>query len=157
MIPSARNARRAFSLVELVIVVVIIGIIGAIAIPRLSRGADGAKDNALRGNLSVLRSAIEFYAAEHEGVYPTAAAINTQLTQYSDIQGNTNAAKTTVFIFGPYMKDIPALTIGAKKGNNVIAAADGPTIGWIYDEVAGTITANTTTEADATGKLYNTY
>ena len=61
MIPSARNARRAFSLVELVIVVVIIGIIGAIAIPRLSRGAEGAKDSSLRGNLSVLRSAIEFY------------------------------------------------------------------------------------------------
>ena len=66
-----RKRTRAFSLIELVIVVVIIGIIGAMAIPRMSRGSKGASENALRGDLAVLRNSIELYAAEHDGDYPT--------------------------------------------------------------------------------------
>src|SRR5919112_1210242 len=66
--------RRGFSLIELVIVVVIIGIIAAIAIPRMSRGTAGAADSALSGNLNVLRNAIELYATEHGGKFPSGDA-----------------------------------------------------------------------------------
>src|SRR5439155_23160570 len=131
---SNRTTRRSgFSLIELVIVVVIIAIIGAIAIPRLSRGAAGAADSALIGNLRVLRSAVDLYASEHGGTFPGAATIATQLTQYSDDQGNTSASKTGVFIYGPYLRTIPALPVGAKKGQSGLAAATGATVGWIYD------------------------
>src|SRR5262245_10025084 len=77
---------RAFSLIELVIVVVIIAIIGAIAIPRMSRGAAGAADAALIGNLRLLRSAIDLYASEHGGSFPsaTSATFVSQLTGYTD-------------------------------------------------------------------------
>ena len=51
--------KRAFSLVELIVVVVIIGILAAIAIPSFSRGAAGAGDSSVRGNLAVLRNAVE--------------------------------------------------------------------------------------------------
>ena len=66
---STKTRTRAFSLVEMIIVVVIIGILAAIAIPRLSRGASGASDSGVRGNLSVLRNGIELYFYEH-GEYP---------------------------------------------------------------------------------------
>ena len=69
----AANRKSAFSLVELVIVIVIIGIIAAIAVPRISRGAKGATDSALKGDLTALRSAIDLYAAEHGGSFPTVA------------------------------------------------------------------------------------
>ncbi len=149
--------RRGFSLIELVIVVVIIGIIGAIAIPRMSRGAKGAADSALAGNLAVLRNAIDLYTTEHGGVTPAAGTIVTQLTQYTSEAGVVSATKDTTHIFGPYLRSVPALPVGAKKGSTGIAAADGAGVGWIYNATTGAITANTTTETDERGVLYNTY
>ncbi|MFC1635704.1 prepilin-type N-terminal cleavage/methylation domain-containing protein [Planctomycetota bacterium] len=149
---------RAFSLLELVIAVAIIAIIAAIGIPRLSRGTRGAADSALSGSLALLRNAIDIYAAEHLNTYPTEADITDQLTQYTDNQGATNATKTTTYIYGPYMRNIPPLPVGAKKGNTVIAAADANDVGWIYDDADGSIQANTTAgEKDDTDKLYSDY
>lgn len=158
MISLPRNRRRgAFSLIELVIVVVIIGIIAAIAIPRLSRGSAGAADSALTANLAVLRKAIELYQAEH-GAFPTAAEITDQLTLFTNDAGATSATKTSTFIYGPYIRAIPALPVGAKKGMNGIAAATGATVGWIYNESTGVISANCPdAEVDARGVKYNAY
>ncbi len=149
--------RRAFSLIELVIVVVIIGIIAAIAIPRMSRGTAGAADSALSGNLTVLRNAIDLYNTEHGGVFPAVDTISNQLTLYSNDAGTTSATKTGAFIFGPYLRAVPSLPVGAKKGSTGIDDADGAAIGWIYTEATGQIRANTTTEADARGVLYSAY
>lgn len=157
MLRSSRK-QRAFSLLELVIVVVIVGIIAAIAIPRMSRGSAGAADSALSGNLAVLRNAIDLYAAEHDGTMPGATTIADQLTLYSNAAGGTSATKTGAYIYGPYVRAIPALPVGAKKGQTGIAAATGDTVGWIYTATTGTVTANTTSsEKDASGKLYSAY
>ena len=155
---SSKRQRSGFSLLELVIVVVIVGIIAAIAIPRMSRGAAGASDSALNGDLAVLRNAIDLYAAEHGGTYPTTADIVAQLTTYTDASGNDNATKTTTYIYGPYLRNVPTLPVGAKKGLTGIAAATGDTIGWIYTVASGTIKANCTdSEVDAAGTKYNAY
>lgn len=136
--------RRAFSLVELVIVVVILGIIGAIAIPRMSRGASGAGESALISDLAALRNAIELYKAEHNGSLPTADGIVDQLTLYSTTAGATQATPDATHIFGPYLHSIPALKVGANKGNKGIAAAAAEGVGWIYNETTGRISANAT-------------
>ena len=149
---------RGFSLLELVIVVAIIGILAAIAIPRMSRGSAGAADAALSGNLAVLRNGIDVYAAEHGGTYPTVASIDDQLTTYTDASGNTNATRTTTYIYGAYVRKIPRLPVGARKGQTGIAAADANDVGWIYTESSGDIKANTTdSEEDVSGTAYNTY
>jgi len=157
MIQSRTN--RAFSLIELVIVVVIIGIIGAIAIPRMSRGAEGAADSALVANLAVLRNAIDLFVTEHEGTIPAAADIENALLQYSNLAADDFGTKDSAAgrIYGPYLRAIPPLPVGAKKGANGIAAIDGAGVGWIYTAADGSIRANTTTEEDALGVLYNTY
>ena len=153
-----RTRLAGFSLIELVIVVVIIGIIGAIAIPRMSRGAEGANDSALTANLTVLRNAIDLYATEHGGTYPVVGTIANQLTQYTDINGNVSATKTGAYIYGPYLRSVPALPVGARKTSTNIAASDAAGVGWIYDASTGSITANTTiSETDASGKLYSSY
>ena len=151
------HERSGFSLLELLLVVVIIGVIAAIAIPRLSRGAAGAADAALSGNLAVLREAIDRYSAEHVGAYPAVATFQAQVTQYTNEAGATSATRTAVYIYGPYIRTIPPLPVGTRKGQSGVAAADAATIGWIYTAASGDIRANTTTEADVTGKLYSTY
>ena len=152
-----KRRNSGFSLLELVVVVVIVGIIAAIAIPRMSRGSAGASDSALSGNLAVLRNAIDLYAAEHGGDFPDAAKITDQLTKYTDAAGAAVAAKDSTHYFGPYIRKVPPLPVGAKKGSTGIAAADGDGVGWIYTAGSGEIHANTTTEKDASEKLYKDY
>jgi prepilin-type N-terminal cleavage/methylation domain-containing protein len=159
-----RRTRSAFSLIELVIVVVIIGIIAAIAIPRLSRGAAGANDSALVGNLAILRKAIDLYAAEHGGAFPTAADIVSQLTQYTDSTTSAGqAAKDSTHIYGPYLQKIPTLPVGTYKGNSAILTTGGVGTaagGWYYTAATGQIQANcgsAAADSDSAGNKYNTY
>ena len=153
-----RRNRRGFSLLEIVIVVAIMAVLAAIAIPRMSRGSRGAGDSALGANLAVLRSAIDLYAAEHQGTYPAIATFTEQLTQYSNLQGATQAAKDTTHLYGPYLRSIPSLPVGARVGCKGVAAADANGVGWIYSATTGAITANTTgTEKDDADKLYSDY
>ncbi len=149
-----KNRPSGFSLVELVIVVVIIGLLAAIAIPRFSRGAAGATESAVRGDLAVLRNAIEMYAAEHNGTYPAAGTFVAQLTTYTNAAGGTSATKTGAFVYGPYLRQIPALKGGTYAGATGIedyttagapAAESGTaTNGWLYKATTGEIWANET-------------
>ena len=142
---------RGFSLVELVIVVVIVGLLAAIAIPRFSRGAAGATDSALAGDLAVLRNAIEMYAAEHNGNFPEAATFSAQLTQYTNLTGGTSATKNAAtHPYGPYLHAVPALKDGNYAGNSGVVAQSGTPsaesttagAGWLYDATTGQIWAN---------------
>ncbi|MBM4018487.1 MAG: prepilin-type N-terminal cleavage/methylation domain-containing protein [Planctomycetes bacterium] len=157
------TGKKAFSLLELVIVVVIIGIIAAIAIPRMSRGTAGAADSALTGDLAVLRNAIELFAAEHDGKYPTLAKIANQLTLYTDSTNTTDpvAAKDKDHPFGPYLRAVPKLPVGANKGKDTFTATAPPgtdAAGWYYDETTGTVKANCADgEKDVTDKKYSDY
>lgn len=152
------HRNRAFSLIELVIVVVIIGIIAAIAIPRMGRGAEGANDNTLVGNLAVLRKAIELYSAEHEGNFPTVADFEEMLTKKTDITGKHNGDDTKD-LYGPYLREIPKLNVGTDmaKRTNIVDTGDKGTNGWDYDPATGEIRPNTGTDADKAGTKYADY
>jgi len=165
MLRTNRRKRRGFSLLELVIVVVIIGIIAAIAIPRMSRGTAGASDSAVAGDLAVLRNAIDLFAAEHGGEFPTLAKIENQLTQFTDdsITSDPVATKDSDHIYGPYLREVPPLPVGANKGETAFTGtAPGGTAaascGWYYDEDTGEIRANCAdSETDESGTAYNDY
>jgi len=152
-----------FSLIELVIVVVIIGIIGAIAVPRMSRGAKGASDSAVTANLTVLRNAIDLYATEHGGSFPTAANMPNALLQYTDgTSAATPGAKSASNIYGPYIRAIPKLSVGANKGlatfTATAPAATAASAGWYYNETTGEVKANCKdSETDDATVPYNTY
>ncbi|HVS70918.1 MAG TPA: type II secretion system protein [Phycisphaerae bacterium] len=145
---------RGFSLLELVLVVAIVAILSAIAIPRLSRGVSGSGDSALSADLAMLRTAIENYASDHAGAFPSATNFAAQITSRTDSTGSTASATAP---YGPYLQTIPTCPVGARAGNSGVAAADAPAVGWLYNPATGAIAPDTTTETDATGKLYSAY
>lgn len=157
----ALRTRRAFSLLELVIVVVILGILAAIAVPRMSRSATAAADNAVMADLAVLRNALDLFQTEHGGTYPALADVTNALTQYSDVTGATFSATknaATGIIYGPYLRVVPPLSVGANKGKNTITGTLGGAFGWVYDASTGNVTPNCPdAEVDARGVKYNTY
>ena len=158
---SRKSTARGFSLIELVIVVVIIGIIGAIAIPRMSRGSAGAADSALVGDLSVLRNAIDLYAAEHGGSFPALATITNQLTKLTNAAGavDDGSGKAGGYLFGPYIRKIPTLKVGSFKGLSAFTDTLGTAgAGWVYNAATGEVTANgVASDKDESGKLYSSY
>src|SRR4051812_42353646 len=147
------SRRGGFSLIELVIVVVIIGIIAAIAIPRMSRGAAGASDSSVNANLAVLRNALDMFQSEHGGVYPsgTAANIVSQLTGYTNDQGTVGTQGDGTSIYGPYVRAIPTVSVGANKGASGFTVVTGAatafaytatgTVGWWYNSTTGDVRA----------------
>jgi prepilin-type N-terminal cleavage/methylation domain-containing protein len=170
---NARAGRIGFSVIELVIVMVILGIIAAIAIPRMSRGSQGAAENALAGDLAVWRSALDLYQSEHGGAYPKDnSTIVAQLTQYTDSSGAPAAVKDSVHIYGPYMRAVLPLPVGEMdkalsipRGSTTVGPATlggAPStitsggFGWVYDG-AGNLYPNTGPLTDVGGKLYNSY
>ncbi|HWB52969.1 MAG TPA: prepilin-type N-terminal cleavage/methylation domain-containing protein [Tepidisphaeraceae bacterium] len=159
------TTRKGFSLIELVIVVVIIAIIGAIAIPRMSRGAAGASDSALSGDLNILRSAIDLYASEHNGTYPALSTVTAQLTEFTDDTGDTSTTKDSTHIYGPYLRTVPTLPVGPAtyKGTDTFVDGSSGNPGdnagaWFYNASTGSVQANLADDqTDAKSVKYNTY
>lgn len=122
--------------------VAILAVLAAIALPRLSRGSRGASDAALDADLAALQKAIDLFATEHDGQFPSIDSIAKQLTQYTDRQGRVQATKDATHLYGPYLRAIPPLPVGHRRGNTRIASEDAEDVGWIYTPASGRIEAN---------------
>ncbi len=153
--------RAGFTLVELLIVVIILAILAAIVVPQFATSTDDAKDAALDSTLANIRSVLDLYFAQH-GEYPaslpdgtngagTEAAFISQLSLYTDGDGNALDTKDAAHPYGPYLKlpqvpkepmtnsrAIVLITIGSL---NMIADSGNPG-GWKYDYVTGKIIVN---------------
>ena len=125
-----------------------------IAAPRISQGAKGAGEAALRGSLAAMRNAIDMYAAEHNGDFPGADGQNTtvvrQFTTKTDFAGGVGTD------YGSYLRRMPPVPVGpnAAKASGIKMGTDDPlsddvdetadpTLGWVYNKDTGDIIANT--------------
>jgi prepilin-type N-terminal cleavage/methylation domain-containing protein len=136
-----RRIQAGFTLVELLIVVIILAILAAIIVPQFSSATIDAQEAALDANLNRMRSVIELFQAQHNGMYPgavassggscpsggtagtgmagTAQAFMDHLLMYSDTSGRTCSVGDTTYKYGPYLrKGIPHDAI-TRKGSVV--------------------------------------
>ena len=154
---------RRINLIELVIIVVILAIIGAIAIPKMSRGDDGAGDTVLIQDLSILRSAVDAYNSDHPlaqlNSRTSAIALANALTSYSDANGNTGVSKTGRMIYGPYLRSFPSLPVGTNKNCSAVTVT-GPLgtggYAWFFNGTTF-LCNNPSKDMDASGNPYNGY
>ncbi len=135
--------RQGFTLVELVVVVMILGILAAVAAPKLLGTSGTATDNGLRQTLSVVRDAIERYAAEKGGDFPG------------------TDEPTFKAAIAPYLRGaFPTCPVGAKDAT--VAVGTTSTVAgaqsWRYNTTTGEFIVNsTTTDNSAVPVAYNTY
>ena len=61
---------KAFTLVEILIVVTILGILAAVVLPTFQGQTAIARESSVKDSLSTMRTQIEFYKMEHDGVPP---------------------------------------------------------------------------------------
>ena len=137
--------RIGFTLVEVLIVVVIMAILAATIIPQFSDSSKDAKESNLRFNLHTLRSQIELYKSQHDGVVPQTANLPelSNKTNLAGALGNTLAHK-----FGPYIRQIPANPFTDSKSVILITVTPAttaqvtPNDGWLYYQPTGEIWIN---------------
>jgi len=138
------SARRptGFTLVEVLIVVVIMAILAATIIPQFTDSTKDAKSSTTRFNLHTLRSQIELYRTQHNGVAPSATLV--ELTQSTDAGGTAGSGAN--FPYGPYIREIPknpftnsaaikAISTDPAALSDVTAGGGG----WIYNATTGGI------------------
>jgi general secretion pathway protein G len=108
-----RRLRKAFTLVEILIVVVILGILAAIVVPQFTNASSEAQVSNVESQLQTIRNQIELFRAQHNGAYPDFTA-----NQWADLVSND------------YLRSEP---YNPRTNSATIAAAEGPTVGWVWD------------------------
>lgn len=126
-----RFVKKGFTLVEILIVVVILGILAAIVIPQFTSASESAKGSSLQSQLQTIRSQLELYQVQHNGKYPDAATLWTQLTTKTDVDGGEPDGVEQEY--GPYLQQAPKNPVNGKSEVNV------GTGGWAYDAATGAI------------------
>jgi general secretion pathway protein G len=147
------TGRNGFTLIEILIVVIVLGILAAIVVPKFAGATTTSRKLSLKGELRMIRGAIQLYRVEHRDQLPDLVGTNWDaILQYSDIHGNLNATQdltvTPPVNCGPYLKDAPYNPLAQ---STVIDTAPAAGVGWVYDFATGQLLAT----ADPDGNLFD--
>jgi prepilin-type N-terminal cleavage/methylation domain-containing protein len=131
--------RKAFTLVEVLIVVVILAVLAATIIPQFSDSTKDAKESTLLFNLHTLRSQIQMYRTQHDGLMPDDQL--QKLISATDRNGDIASDGQ----YGPYVTEIPenpfnkSKTIKVITNSPAVSSDVSTTDGWLYNATTGEI------------------
>ena len=140
---------NGFTLIELVVVILILGILAGVAAPKLLQTSATATDNGLHQTLSVVRDAIELYAANSGGTLPTCTATGDDFR----------------IALKPYIRgDFPKCPVGANLNSDVTPVTGATTVGdptdgtgWKFNTDDGTFICNSNAASTTGGGTYDTF
>jgi prepilin-type N-terminal cleavage/methylation domain-containing protein len=163
--------RRGFTLIEILIVVTILGILAMVVVPKFTDASQQTREVALADQLRILRGQIQLFRAQHKDLNPgfpggnvasspTESDLKQQMTGYTSVAGVTNPTKTGLFVYGPYLPEIPINPVNRLSDVQIDLTTGTPTPsgskGWIYQPATGRIWANLT-GADRDAKNFIDY
>jgi prepilin-type N-terminal cleavage/methylation domain-containing protein len=154
--------KKAFTLVEVLIVAAIVGILAAIVIPEFQNYIQQAKEAAAKDNLRILRTAIERYATEHNGIPP--GYIQNDPSRLALDGGLGPAYNGQLVNNGHYLSKLPENPFNNKIETKMIAneasfpiePVEADLYGWIYQPATKTIKLNWP-DTDSNGVAYFDY
>ena len=145
----------------------------AIVIPTFQGNVATAKESASKTNLMTMRTQLELYKLQHNGVPPgyvngagaPIATVPLQLIGTTTVTGQAspNTVPSAPFLYGPYLKKIPQNPFNKLSTIAYVAeatafsvAADGTSSGWLYKKETAEIAMNWT-GTDSEGVNYYDY
>ncbi len=140
MVKGTSKRRDGFTLVEVLIVVVIMAVLAATIIPQFSDSTKDAKESSVNFNLHTMRSQIELYKVQHDGITPSGTLAELLVSTNSQGTVGTGAA----FPYGPYMRVIPDNPFNNSNTVTVITSDPATALnvtgaGWLYNATTGGI------------------
>lgn len=127
--------KSAFTLVELLIVIIVIAILAAIAIPKFANSGTRSREAALKGNLKLLRNAIELFRND-TGAFPSALtdlAVTTAPTTGKDSAGS-NKTIVAADYKGPYLQSVDNDPV---SGSAYTYSTTSPNVGKVTSSATG--------------------
>jgi prepilin-type N-terminal cleavage/methylation domain-containing protein len=76
------KGEKGFTLIELLVVVAILGVLAMVVVPNVASFMGRGNATAVQANVASIQTAIDAYAADHSGAYPTSTSQLTTPTQY---------------------------------------------------------------------------
>ena len=165
--------KQAFTLIELIIVVTILGILASLIVPTFQGHVLIAKEAAAKDSLKVMRTQIELYKMEHNGIPPgyisgsgaPTAMLELQFTATTTVDGavSTSTIPAGAYVNGPYIKRLPENPFNKLSTIAYVAAAtdfsavaDGTSSGWLYKKETAEFKINRT-GVDSEGVSFDDY
>jgi len=130
---------KAFTVMEMVVIGIVLLVLGVIVVPQFCAATADAQWSALRTNLQTIRGQLELYRVQHRGDYPAYARFEEQITQYTNVYGESRPARDEGHKLGPYLLSVPKNPF---TGTNDLSNDDDVLSAWYYNEQTGEFRAN---------------
>ena len=164
--------KKAFTLVEVMIVIALLGILAAVILPSMHGHTVGARESAVKDCLMTMRTQIQLYKMEHNGLPPgyvndiTAAPslLGYQFTATTTVTGLVSMSKvpSAPYLYGPYIQKLPENPFNQRTdiayinvATSFADAVDGATCGWLYKRETAEFVINWTGKDSKGVKFYD--